>query len=444
MEKRFILFLFIPVRARKILQFLIGFFLIHSGFPSAEAGMANLEPMDLQSMTMNPLITNRRAIEMLIRSPLTSESLSKDPYLSLQFHDPRARSFFRYLYSCAAPARWTVTLLDPITRMVYRFAGGLGLCPTWVTTGGYASKECQELVSACILARSNLFGISVPLSLRGVASGKTFQFSSAVPYPKYKRTNVDIKSLRPCPSSSYGVFRDCGWKVEHVGFCTPGNPVTTGMGCNGGTATGDMMLRICAGIRACDSSTALGANDNTCGTAPRVSFNCPKDGYFGVMKAPHFSNDVSSSGSAGVSSAFSTIYPADERALSVYREGAYYGNMFGAVHISPRVKNVDVGPDGRTLNADQRVEGPVFPNLYGCISSSWADPVAYAKDRFCAGGDTNCLAVYTGLCERVCRSSGPSGFFLDCNDRAAIRWRSPVTVFLNDPCDGGSLGCPKY
>ena len=426
-----------------IVQIMASVILIHLMSFSSHAHTSSpnmkIDPVDLQTMAMNPITTNRRAIDFLIRSPLNAKTFS-DPYLARQLHDSRARSMLRYLYSCAAPQGSKLTISDPFTHLQYQFWGGLGLCPSWVQERGSASQECQELVSACILARSNLFGVSVPMSLKGVANGSSFQFSSVVPYHKVKRTNIDVKSVVPCLVPLAGVSRNCGWNVEYVGSCTPGTTVSVGMGCSGGTSSGDMMLRICAGIRACDYSTVLGTNNDSCGRAPRVVFTCPTVGYFSVMKAPYSSTDVTSRGSAG---AVYATYPLNANAIFPYREGAFYGNMLGASNISPLVRDVEVGTDGVTRGAEQRIanSNPVFPHLYFCIYPGWQLPYAYyIPKRLCAGGTTNCLVRCAGFCDNVDTTAGlcasQSGYYTQCKGPDGTPCYRPITLFFNDKCDG--------
>jgi hypothetical protein len=74
--------------------------------------------------------------------------------------DPYAREFMEYLVSCALPAD------DDLTWGIQKWDGSLGLCPSWKNSA--PDEDCQELVSACLLARTNAYGTSVPVSLRGM------------------------------------------------------------------------------------------------------------------------------------------------------------------------------------------------------------------------------------------------------------------------------------
>ena len=78
---------------------------------------------------------------------------------------PEGASLLAYLVGCALPpdqAAVLATADDPV-----RLEGGLGLAPGW-RRRGLAPAEAR-LVSACILARLNRFGVPVEVSLRADA-----------------------------------------------------------------------------------------------------------------------------------------------------------------------------------------------------------------------------------------------------------------------------------
>lgn len=75
---------------------------------------------------------------------------------------PEQRQFLKYLVGCALPE--SVELYADIGGERFAFPGSLGLAPAWAERG-LAETE-QRWVSACILARTNLFGKTVPVSMR--------------------------------------------------------------------------------------------------------------------------------------------------------------------------------------------------------------------------------------------------------------------------------------
>ena len=70
----------------------------------------------------------------------------------------------QYLVECALPEGVTVTITD-VDGTSLPFTGALGLAPEWAT--GAPTLQSQELVSACLGARTNALGTHVQLSLRG-------------------------------------------------------------------------------------------------------------------------------------------------------------------------------------------------------------------------------------------------------------------------------------
>jgi hypothetical protein len=79
--------------------------------------------------------------------------------------DVYSREFFEYLVSCALPQG------DAITWQGLTWPGELGLCPAWEDST--PDLACQELVSSCLLARSNAYGETVQISLRGLYTNES-------------------------------------------------------------------------------------------------------------------------------------------------------------------------------------------------------------------------------------------------------------------------------
>jgi hypothetical protein len=78
--------------------------------------------------------------------------------------NPYAGKLLQYIYSCAMPAGAT-KVLDPEGANVV-LEGAIGLAPTWDSDGGSCDESCQRWVSACVLARTNAYGVKVDISMR--------------------------------------------------------------------------------------------------------------------------------------------------------------------------------------------------------------------------------------------------------------------------------------
>ena len=70
------------------------------------------------------------------------------------------RTQITYLVRCALPAGHSITKKDD-KGISYTFQGLLGMAPEWET--GACGTQCQEDVSACMLAHINTAGVHIPL-----------------------------------------------------------------------------------------------------------------------------------------------------------------------------------------------------------------------------------------------------------------------------------------
>ena len=75
---------------------------------------------------------------------------------------PEGRELLTYVVRCALPADQTLSLT--VGGVDYEFTGLLGLLPQWIQQP--LSERGEEILSACLLAHVNHFGVSVPLSIR--------------------------------------------------------------------------------------------------------------------------------------------------------------------------------------------------------------------------------------------------------------------------------------
>lgn len=79
---------------------------------------------------------------------------------------PGARTTLKYLASCALDEQTVLTAVHQ--GVSYEFPGGMGLAPAWHARA--MTGEEQRWVSACMLARTNLFGATVQISMRSPIS----------------------------------------------------------------------------------------------------------------------------------------------------------------------------------------------------------------------------------------------------------------------------------
>jgi hypothetical protein len=128
----------------------------------------------MNALTTNALTTNADRMSELLRSELESDSFGPGTSLGEALWDPNAQQLMAYLVSCALPPGEEVTWQPPPTNppvAPVTWRGALGLCPQWRDRGVAGDASCQELVSSCLLARNNAFGVEVPISIRGFDTG---------------------------------------------------------------------------------------------------------------------------------------------------------------------------------------------------------------------------------------------------------------------------------
>jgi hypothetical protein len=100
-------------------------------------------------------------------SGLTTANLSTAGFASWFNANPDLASMVvRYVYKCAAPSGKSITWTNPTTNVQYTWAGGLGLAPGWVS-GAAATVAEQQLVTACLGALVNKYGVSVTIAVEG-------------------------------------------------------------------------------------------------------------------------------------------------------------------------------------------------------------------------------------------------------------------------------------
>jgi hypothetical protein len=113
----------------------------------------------------NRLASNRLASNRLASNRLASNALSEAALTSGGLIETEeGRDVFSYIVSCALPGGESVTAMDS-QGTEYTFHGEIGLAPTWQTST--PSVSARRWVTACLLARTNHYGVPVSLSMRG-------------------------------------------------------------------------------------------------------------------------------------------------------------------------------------------------------------------------------------------------------------------------------------
>jgi hypothetical protein len=86
----------------------------------------------------------------------------------------------RYVIECALPEGESI--VKNVSGVTVEFEGAMGLAPEWQDSA--CDQDCQEWVSACVLARTNVSGETVPLWLTG--DHPELGFTTAPSYNHYE------------------------------------------------------------------------------------------------------------------------------------------------------------------------------------------------------------------------------------------------------------------
>lgn len=143
------------------------------------AATGDSRPPTANQLVRNMLASNGANTLRDLRLGSLDASLQKNTALLAELADPDTSLFFQYMVECALPPGQGFTLQVGAESMA--FDGSLGLATEWAT--GPCDTACQEWMTACLLARTNLYGIPVALSIRGKHPNLTVDESEKEAFP---------------------------------------------------------------------------------------------------------------------------------------------------------------------------------------------------------------------------------------------------------------------
>jgi hypothetical protein len=206
---------------------------------SCLAGELELGETEDEVTTTNKLAANKLAANKLSASKVGVMSLSSTTLAASPLAGTAdGREVLSYIVSCALPANDSIVLTNG--GKTYSFAGAIGLAPGWKLRVPTVSE--RRWVTACVLARTNAFGVSVPVSLRGAhprlsstlgeglgyllvegafygdlfdpAGAKLYACSSEI---RDLDLDLSTQALRACAISNNGSTTGCGF--TYTGKC---------------------------------------------------------------------------------------------------------------------------------------------------------------------------------------------------------------------------------
>jgi hypothetical protein len=139
------------------------------------------------------------------------------------------RNTVSYLVRCALPAGRSITKKDQ-NGASYTFSGAIGMAPEWET--GACGADCQQQMSACLMAHVNTSGLHIPLWLDGDSSALGWGQSQKYPFQEGSFFG-NIFTTPPqafyCEGSNFGD----GVVRGRIGADQPSAPYTNKFGNNG-------------------------------------------------------------------------------------------------------------------------------------------------------------------------------------------------------------------
>ncbi|QRO02727.1 hypothetical protein JRI60_29860 [Archangium violaceum] len=131
-------------------------------------------------LSLNGLSLNGLSLNGLSLNGLSLEGLSTPEFESWFRTNPELNDMvMKYVVLCAVPAGVRRTYTAPHTGDTYVWTGRLGLAPDW-SNGSPATVTEQRIVSACLAAHANKYGINISISVQGLsATGVPIPVSTA-------------------------------------------------------------------------------------------------------------------------------------------------------------------------------------------------------------------------------------------------------------------------
>jgi len=126
-----------------------------------------LNGVTLNGVTLNGVTLNGVTLNGVTLNGVTLNGAVASEFAAWFSQDVALNSMvMKYLVRCAVPGGETRSYQDEATGTTYTWEGSLGLAPNWAR-GKRMNEREQQLVSACMAAHANKYGLHVPLSVLG-------------------------------------------------------------------------------------------------------------------------------------------------------------------------------------------------------------------------------------------------------------------------------------
>jgi hypothetical protein len=207
----------------------------------SQDALVSTNGLTVNGLTVNGLTVNGLTVNGLTVNGLTVNGLTTNGFRTWFTQDPESADMvMRYVVKCAMAAGATLPYQSPTTGKSYSWAGSLGLAPGW-SGGQPASLAEQQVVSACLAAHANKYGVHVNISVLGRdAVGGSMPYSTDELNTYNEREacffgnlfngegtfaandgaylDYDESTVRTCGLSSWSETTSCA-PMKHVGAC---------------------------------------------------------------------------------------------------------------------------------------------------------------------------------------------------------------------------------
>jgi hypothetical protein len=135
----------------------------------AEQPVSQTAPVESDNgLSVNGLSVNGLSFNGLSVNGLSVNGLASTAFKNWFEASPALDAIvMQYVVRCAVPAGQSRTYKSAVTGVTYTWPGALGLAPGWA--GGTSSTVSeQQVISACLAAHANKYGMHIPLSVKGL------------------------------------------------------------------------------------------------------------------------------------------------------------------------------------------------------------------------------------------------------------------------------------
>jgi hypothetical protein len=172
----------------------------------------------MNGLAMNGLAMNGLAMNGLAMNGLAMNGLSTAAFSAWFQKDPALSDMvMRYVVRCAVRTGERRTYTQPQTNVSYTWEGSLGLAPGWAS-GLPANTVEQRVITACMAAHANRFGLHLTISVLGRGA-----LGLPIPY-----TRAELKKYSAREACFFGnLFTGEGAYVGLDAESSDGDPITT-------------------------------------------------------------------------------------------------------------------------------------------------------------------------------------------------------------------------